>query len=75
MPPQSQFEKRQTQLDLRLTKNFTAGRGHFRAWVDLYNVTNANTILGVNSQYGLAWLAPTIVLGGRLLKFGGQIDF
>ena len=51
------------------------GKGRIRAWVDLYNVFNANTILGVNGQYGVNYLAPTIVLGGRLLKFGTQLDF
>jgi hypothetical protein len=29
----------------------------------------------VNGQYGTSFLAPTIILGGRLLKFGTQIDF
>lgn len=73
--PESEYEKRQTQLDLRFTKSFNAGRGRVRGWVDLYNITNANTILGVNGQYGTSFLAPTVILGGRLLKFGTQIDF
>jgi hypothetical protein len=75
MKPESEYEKRQTQLDLRFTKSLTAGRGRVRGWVDLYNITNANTILGVNGQYGTSFLAPTVILGGRLLKFGTQIEF
>jgi hypothetical protein len=73
--PESLYEKRQSQLDLRFTKLFKVRGGRVRGWVDLYNVTNANTILGVNGQYGTSWLAPTVILGGRLLKFGTQIDF
>ena len=75
IPTESEFEERQTQLDLRFTKSFNIGRGRVRGWVDLYNLTNANTILGVNGQYGPSFLAPTVILGGRLLKFGTQIDF
>jgi hypothetical protein len=36
---------------------------------------NANTILSVNGTYGSAWLRPTAVLGGRLVKFDAQFDF
>jgi hypothetical protein len=75
IPTESEFEERQTQLDLRFTKSFAVGRGRVRGWVDLYNITNANTILGVNGQYGPSFLAPTVILGGRLFKFGTQIDF
>ena len=28
-----------------------------------------------NLAYGAAWLRPTVVLGGRLFKFGTQINF
>lgn len=73
--PLSEYEKRQAQLDLRFTKSVNVGKGRVRGWVDLYNITNSNTILGVNGQYGTSFLAPTVILGGRLLKFGTQIDF
>jgi hypothetical protein len=42
---------------------------------DVYNLFNARTILGVNTRYGPSWLQPTSVLGGRLVKFGAQVDF
>ena len=42
---------------------------------DVYNIFNANTVLGVATTYGSAWLRPTTILGARLFKFGGQFDW
>ncbi len=36
---------------------------------------NASSILAINNTYGALWQRPTQILQGRLLKFGGQIDF
>ena len=75
LTPFTQFEKRLTQVDLRLTKIVRIGHGRVQGNFDLYNLFNARTILGVNSTFGAAWLRPTAVLGGRLIKIGGQFDF
>jgi hypothetical protein len=29
----------------------------------------------IAATYGAAWLRPTSLLGGRLLKFGAQVSF
>jgi hypothetical protein len=75
LPPNTKFEHRLSQFDLRLSKMFRAGRMRIQGMFDVYNAFNAATIIGVNNTYGAAWLTPTNVLGGRLLKFGTQIDF
>ena len=75
LEPNTMFEDRLNQIDLRLTKNLRIGRTQVRGMVDVYNVLNAGTILGINSRYGPAWLTPTAILGGRTLKFGGQFEF
>jgi hypothetical protein len=73
--PQTRFEDRLRQVDFRLTKIQRIGRWRLQGNFDIYNLFNARTILGVNSTVGSAYLTPTSVLGGRLFKFGGQVDF
>ena len=43
--------------------------------MDLYNLLNANPVYGQNNTYGSAWLKPTQILLGRMLKLGVQVDF
>jgi hypothetical protein len=73
--PYTMFEDRVTQLDLRFTKLLQLNRARVRAHVDLYNAFNARTILSTNTTVGPAWLRPTNILGGRLVRLGGQVDF
>lgn len=76
IPPNTLFEDRIQQLDLRFTRMFRFGgttrlRGNF----DVYNIFNRATILNANTRFGADWLAPAQVMGGRLVKFSGQFDF
>ena len=73
--PNTMFEDRMNQIDLRLAKSFTISGSKFQLMLDLYNALNASPILGVNSAYGAAWLRPTQILDGRLFKFGLQFNF
>jgi len=73
--PQTMFEERINQLDMRLTKNIRVGHARLQGQFDVYNVLNASPILGVNARYGTAWLTPTEILGARLLKLGAQLTF
>jgi hypothetical protein len=74
--PNTKFEDRLNQFDLRLTKTLRVGPSRrLRGMFDLYNLFNASTILSENTRYGLSWLRPTAILSGRLIKFGGQFDF
>ena len=70
------YESRLNQLDLRFTKIFNVGGGRIRGWVDLFNIFNANSAAAVsNSFVSSGYPLVTSVMGGRLLKFGAQIDF
>ena len=49
--------------------------GRLRANLDLYNLLNASTVTSVNGTYGARWRFPTVLMNGRYIKIGAQIDF
>jgi len=81
--PQTMFEDRRTQLDLRLSKFVRLGpRLRLQANFDVYNALNASSLLGINTAYGAQWRFPVTslatgagVLDGRLVEFSGQLSF
>jgi hypothetical protein len=73
--PQTMFEDRLTQLDLRFSKTFRISNGRVKAMFDIYNVLNASTVLQVNNTYGPTWLQPLNLLAPRLFKFGAEVNF
>ena len=76
IPPQTTYEDRINQLDLRFTKRVRlGGSARLEGNVDLYNLFNGSSILATNARYGSSWLTPTQVLGGRLFKLGAQLNF
>ena len=75
IPPNSIFEDRIQQVDIRFTRVFPLGRTKVRGNFDMYNLLNASPILAQNTRYGSQWRYARQILGGRLLKFSGQLDF
>jgi hypothetical protein len=76
--PGTMILDRLNQIDLRVARPFSVGPTSLKAMVDLYNMMNANPVLGVNQTYGTngaSWLVPTRILPGRIVKFGVQWDF
>jgi hypothetical protein len=73
--PNTLFEDRLTQVDVRLVKIIRIGRLRARGMLDLYNLFNASTILARNNTFGSTWGLPTAILGARVFKFGVQLDF
>ncbi len=69
------FEERLNQLDIRFAREFRFGRVRAVPAFDIYNLTNGNTVTARNNTFGSAWGTPTRFLGGRLMKFGVQLDF
>jgi hypothetical protein len=43
--------------------------------LDVFNVFNGSPVLSLNNTFGAAWQRPQSILQGRLVKFGGQVDF
>lgn len=81
--PMTLFEDRRTQLDLRVSKVFKMASGaRFQANFDIYNALNANSILGVNSNFGARWQFPVAaqvgteaLMNGRSIQVGGELRF
>jgi hypothetical protein len=74
--PQTMFEDRRTQVDLRLTKFVRlVPRGRVQLNFDVYNILNASNVLTINTNYGPSWLQPTSFLPGRLFELSGQLSF
>ncbi len=79
--PNSVFGDRVNQIDARFSRTFKARSTKIKGMIDLYNLFNKNTVILWNNTYGTrasagsAWLRPTQILGGRMLKFGLQVDF
>ena len=59
---------------MRLTKIFRIGRTRVQGIAELYNAFNTRPAQGIVSTYGASWQLPLAILGGRLFKFGAQID-
>jgi len=75
LDPAVNYQSRLSQLDLRLTRRFRAGPTTLRGNFDIYNALNGASVLSMNAGYGTNWLAPYEIMGGRLFKFSGQIEF
>jgi len=81
LDPNTLFEKRLNQLDMRVSRKFRVGTRVFEAIVDGYNVFNNAAILSQNSTYtpgalnGGNWRLPTEILAARFVKFGFQATF
>ena len=73
--PNTMFEDRIKQVDVRLTRVFGRKGARLQGMFDVYNLFNASPILLETVRYGAAWLQPSAILGGRLFKFGVQIDY
>ena len=63
------------QTDLRFSRTFRAGHTVVRPTFSVYNLFNANPIQTYNTNFGPAWLAPTVILQSRFADLGVQVDF
>jgi hypothetical protein len=74
--PNTIFEDRATQIDLRFSKRFPlGGRTRVLGKADVYNLLNRSAVARQVFTYGPAYGTPTEVMGGRLFKFGATVEF
>ncbi len=52
-------------LDLRVEKSFRVDVHRFGIWIDVANLTNADTVLGIQTRY------PNRTISGNVVQYGG----
>ena len=79
IPPNTDFEDRIQQVDLRLTRNLPLGKSRkLQGNFDIYNILNASTVQNEQSVYSNTnnqWRNAIQIMGGRLIKFSAQLTF
>jgi len=64
------------QIDFRISRTFSLGPVvRFQPQVAVFNLLNANEVLGTVNTYGARWQEVNTVLGSRIIKFGAQLRF
>jgi hypothetical protein len=75
--PDTVYLDRDNQVDFRVGKVLKYHGMRATVNLDLYNLTNASTILSANAAYALtnnAWLTPTSISNPRLMKISFTLD-
>ena len=76
--PGTLYGDRINELDLRIAKVLKLRGYKARVQIDFYNLANASAVLTYNNTYSptsTAWQRPNSIIGGRLVRFGAQLDF
>lgn len=73
--PNTVFEDRLHQVDLRLAKSFRVRATTIRPQFSVFNLFNSATVLAINTAYGANWLRPTNILAPRIATIGAQVNF
>ena len=69
------FIQRLTQLDLRLTKNFRAGRFTISPTLEMFNVLNSNAMISTvtNNRLSASYRYANSIMQPRMLGVGAQV--
>jgi hypothetical protein len=74
--PGSLYGDRRNQFDLRFSKIFRLGGSRtLDANMDLHNAFNSDAVTAESATSGTTWRRPTVVLQGRIVKFGIWLNF
>jgi hypothetical protein len=74
--PNTLFEDRSNQVDLRFSKIFRMRTTHrLQGNFEVFNLTNAGDVIVVVNRYGSNWLLPNGIITGRLFKWSVQYSF
>jgi hypothetical protein len=62
-------------FDIRAEKQVPLGKAKVGLFLDVFNLTNANTAIQINWLSGTTFERPTVVLSPRIAKFGVKFDW
>jgi hypothetical protein len=68
------YGERLNQLDVRVGKIFRVGQRKATLNLDMYNLTNSDTVTATNNNYAVLW-RPTSILQARFFRVSTQIEF
>jgi outer membrane receptor protein involved in Fe transport len=74
-PIDSQAQRNFSLIDMRIEKTVPVGRRKIGLVLDIYNLTNANAEQNINWASGSTYLAPSNIIGPRIVRFGGRFDW
>jgi outer membrane receptor protein involved in Fe transport len=61
--------------DLRLSRTFRFGGRRIAPQIDIFNITNASTVVSQNMAVGSTYLRPNEILAPRIVRVGFSLDF
>jgi hypothetical protein len=86
--PQTEFTPRVTQLDVAVSKRIVVGRVKFDPKIDIFNLLNSSdyftvrtttftptSVAGASAGTPAAYLAPSSILQGRLVRIGANVSW
>jgi hypothetical protein len=64
-----------TMADIRLSRAFRFGNRQIVPQLDIFNISNADTVVGLNSTLGGAYLDTREILSPRIIRVGFSLSF
>ena len=64
-----------TLIDLRISRSFKLGSRSIAPQIDIFNITNAATVVALNAAVGNTYLAASEILAPRIIRLGFSFDF
>ena len=74
-PIDAQAQRNFNLFDVRVEKSVSIGRRKIGLVLDIYNLTNSNAEQNINWASGTTYLAPSNIIGPRIVRFGARFDW
>jgi hypothetical protein len=73
--PTTQFYPYVKTDDIRVSRNFRAGRFRLQPFLEVFNFMNLSTVVTVNETVGPNYFQPNAVVAARRFQIGGQVEW